>query len=151
MPRPRGGGQPVRAAAGLPYGQGQELAEAQRAIPLADNRAQTTAAATANQTPAVPQAASAPGLDQAGGLLAQAEAAAAATPNATGLLAAPSTRPDEPLTAGLPIGAGPGPQAIQGRRQQQASVASYLAIAAEVFGNDPLIAELAQRARDRGL
>lgn len=34
-----------------------------------------------------------------------------APPGAVGPLDAPSDRPDEPLTAGLPIGPGPGPQA----------------------------------------
>lgn len=146
MPRARP--QPVRTPPGLPYGQGQNLAEAQAAIPLPDNRADT-AASIANHAPA-PGGAPA-GLDQAGDLLAQAEAAAAASPNITGLLSQPTARPEEPLTAGLAIGAGPGPDAVRQRRQQQASVASFLALAAEVFGEDPVIARMAQQARDRGL
>jgi hypothetical protein len=70
-------------------------------------------------------------------------------PDAAGSLAAPTDRPGEPITAGLSTGAGPGPAAVQAR--QRASVADFFAIAAEVFGNDPKVARMAQRARQRGL
>jgi len=34
------------------------------------------------------------------------------TPNAAGSLTAPTARPNEPITAGAPFGAGPGPEAM---------------------------------------
>lgn len=77
--------QPVRTAPGQPYGAAGRQADAQRAVPL----------------PATPAAAAAP------------------TPQATpfappepGLLSAPSARPGEPITSGLPVGAGAGPEAV---------------------------------------
>jgi hypothetical protein len=39
------------------------------------------------------------------------QAARRATPNAPGSLLAPTARPNEPITAGAPFGAGPGPAA----------------------------------------
>lgn len=71
------------------------------------------------------------------------------SPDPSGSLADPSARPDEPITAGLPVGPGPGPEAV--RAENPASVASFFALAAEVFGNDPLMAAMAQRAKRRGL
>lgn len=81
MARPRdrrGDTQPVRSAPGQPFGQRQELEQAQEAVPLPDRRAQ----------------------------LAQAIQQAQAMPFQPVGLGAPSQRPDEPLTAGLPSGPG---------------------------------------------
>ena len=64
--------QPIRVATGAPYGQRQQLENAQRAMPLA---------APSPPPDIVP-------------------------------LDAPTARPDEPLTAGAPFGAGPGPEAL---------------------------------------
>ena len=140
--------QPPRAAKGLPYGQGKEMADAQAAIPLPDNLAATSAAASA-PSPAPPGGSPPPG--GGGTALDQAIAAAAMAPDPTGGLTSPSTRPDEPITAGLPIGPGAGPQALAQAKAQRASVASFFAIAAETFGNDPVLAAMAQRAQRRGL
>jgi hypothetical protein len=72
--------QPVRTATRQPYGAAKQQADAQHAIPLP-------------QTPPV-SAAPAP--------------VAVPTPE-PGLLSAPTGRPNEPLTAGMNMGAGPGP------------------------------------------
>lgn len=86
MARPRdrrGGTQSVRSAPGQPYGQRQELEQAQQAVPLPDRRAQ----------------------------LAQATQEAQQMPFEPVGLGAPSQRPDEPLLAGLDqVRAQPPPQ-----------------------------------------
>ena len=76
--------QAVRVPTGGGYGQAQALAQAQQAAPLDDAQARFDAAITA----------------------------ARRAPGASGGLTAPTTRPDEPVTAGLPIGAGPGPEVL---------------------------------------
>lgn len=65
------------------YGEGVETAAIKSGAPLA-----TTPSATASSAPSVP-------------------APAPVTP-----LFAPSQRPDEPITAGIAVGAGPGPEAL---------------------------------------
>lgn len=65
------------------YGEGVETAAIKSGAPLA-----TTPSATASSAPSVP-------------------APAPVTP-----LFAPSQRPDEPITAGVAVGAGPGPEAL---------------------------------------
>lgn len=141
MPR----AQPKRAAQGLPYGQGQAHAEAQEAIPLPDNR-----------TPSPPSAPpGVPGGNQAppgGEMAALAAMLAGGGPTAGPGLGSPTEAPDEPITAGLSSGPGPGPEAIAGApAQRRATVADFFAIAAQVFGNDPQVADMAARARRRGL
>lgn len=78
--------QPVRTPTGMPYGTAQALTEAQRAVPLPQ---QTSSGAGAAPFPP-----------------------AAPAPGAFGPLDAPTNRPDEPLTAGMRGGPGPGPEAI---------------------------------------
>jgi hypothetical protein len=77
---------PVKAATGQPYGVRKQQIEAQRAQPL----------------PAAP-------TPDFASLL---QAAEAFDPGERLPLDRPTERPDEPLTAGLPIGAGPGPEAL---------------------------------------
>lgn len=74
--------QPVRTAPDQPYGTAGAQAAAQRAMPLP-----ASAPPSASPAPAV------------------------SPPPEPGMLHAPSARPGEPLTAGLPVGAGPGPEA----------------------------------------
>lgn len=81
--------QGVKVATGQPYGVAQQLENAQRAIPLR----QTTAVPAPSPNPAPPGAgpAAMPGqmpFDR------------------------PTERPDEPVTAGIPEGAGQGPEAL---------------------------------------
>lgn len=105
MPRGRGGkrqgtpgmaysnrsdlAQAPRAAPSKRYGEAQASLDAQRAVPLPQQPA-VTAGAGGGSTPPPP----------------------GPLPGDLGF-AAPSSRPAEPITAGLPIGAGPGPSALQ--------------------------------------
>jgi hypothetical protein len=79
--------QAAKYVPGLPYGEGQALMETQQASPLA----------------------AAPSIEQSGmpSGLASAAASQPLTP-----LNAQSTRPDEPVTAGAPMGAGPGMEVL---------------------------------------
>lgn len=76
------GQQPVRPMTGGPYGEGQEMSELQSSAPMSD---------TSGTPP-----------PQGGGV---------SLPPVTPL-GAPSERPDEPVTAGAPVGEGPGPEAL---------------------------------------
>ena len=79
--------QAAKYVPGLPYGEGQALMQTQQASPLA----------------------AAPSIEQSGmpSGLASAAASQPLTP-----LNAPSTRPEEPVTAGADMGAGPGMEAL---------------------------------------
>lgn len=111
--------QPVRVPGGLPYGQAGRLEDAQRALPLA----------------AVPEPAPSDVL---------AAATQMAPPQA--LLARPTTRPAEPVTAGAPVGPGPGREALGARPR----VSDILAEIAAELDDDPNLMLLAQRARNLG-
>lgn len=78
--------QPVQVAAGQAYGERQAQEQAQRAVPL-------PAAPPVQVSPPSP--------------------APAALPGSFGDFARPTERPNEPLTAGLPVGPGPGPEAMR--------------------------------------
>lgn len=90
---------PVAAPQDQGYGQRGEQMAAQRAIPLPNRQAQN--APTAGPTAAPGPASLADALSAAQGMVPP-----------TGGLDAPTAYPDQPLTAGLPMGAGPGPEAI---------------------------------------
>jgi len=47
------------------------------------------------------------------------------SPDDTPMLSDPTQRPDEPITAGLPIGAGPGPTGFD-QKQERQSLKRYL-------------------------
>jgi hypothetical protein len=82
--------QGVKTATGLPYGEAKALSDAQRTIPL----------------PNMP----------AGGPMAAPAAASSQMPALPGQqpFMRPTERPNEPVTTGLPTGAGPGPEVLQG-------------------------------------
>jgi len=80
--------QPVQVASGLPYGQRQALEAAQASMPLPD-------------APSVPSA-SAPVPPRPQGPM----------PGTLGRFDRGTERPDEPLTAGMDMGAGPGREAL---------------------------------------
>lgn len=84
--------QPVKAAPGGEYGSVTQLRNAQKVIPLPD----------ANPPMPPPAAAGTPAPPGGGGGVAPGDI------NFT----APTNRPNEPVTAGLPIGPGPGPEAL---------------------------------------
>lgn len=75
--------QPVRTVPGQSYGTAGAQQQAQRAVPLPQT-AQPQMPPAAQTRPAPPD---------------------------PGLLHAPTARPNEPVTAGVPMGAGPGPEA----------------------------------------
>lgn len=111
--------QPVRTPTGKGYGEAKALSDAQRAAPLPER------APVPRPTPR-----------RVAGTLTP-EVAVAYTPPNLGLRG-PSTRPQEPITAGAPVGPGPGPQ----RRFDSAALLAGLASATgdEAFA---LMAELA--------
>lgn len=80
-----GPAQPLRDVTGLPYGQNQALNDEQAAAPLAQTPDLGAPSAVSPTQPPV------------------------APPTPFG---APTQRPDEPVTAGSPLGAGPGPRVL---------------------------------------
>lgn len=78
---------PVAAPEGLPYGDAGKLKAAQRAVPMAP-------APTPGPSPSPPGAEPPP------------------MPGGAGSLLRPTERPNEPVTAGMPIGPGPGTEAL---------------------------------------
>lgn len=100
-----GGGaptQPISVAPGGPYGERKQLTGMQQQQPLP--------AAAPTPTPAAGGTPVQPG----GGMQAALQAALATRPpGGTGLLA-PTARPAEPVTAGLPVGPGAGPEILGG-------------------------------------
>ena len=80
--------QKIAVAPGQTYGKGAEQEAAQRALPMA------------GQAPVPPP----------GG--AAAPPATGPGPGAGGAFSRPTDRPDEPMTAGVPMGPGPGPEAL---------------------------------------
>ena len=107
--------QPIRTPTNQPYGEAGRLAASQSAVPLP-------------QAPPVAPAAS-PAPDARAQLSPELLAAAQqmAGPDAGPGLGAPTDRPHEPLTAGMPIGAGPGPEALGHAPQQATTILRTLA------------------------
>jgi hypothetical protein len=106
--------QGTAVASGQPYGQRQELEQAQAALPVPDEQARWQQA-----------------LEQGAGMGDQAVG-----------LGAPSGRPGEPVTAGLPMGPGPGPEAVQQHRDPEGIPPELVAAArwlpaAELRAADP--------------
>jgi hypothetical protein len=94
MPRPKRT-QPVAAPQDQGYGQRAEQVQAQHALPLPDNRTVTPITAASSAPPPVDMA------------TALAQAQEMVPPN--GGLGRPTEMPDQPFTAGLSTGPGPGP------------------------------------------
>lgn len=124
---------PIQTATGQQYGKAAEQRAAQRAIPM--GRPPTDAVPTAPAAPATGgPGASSPAPGPLPGTL---------TP-----LDAPTQRPNEPFTAGMPTGAGPGPEALGvhvGPEQSYQSARDHVAMLARSQpGNDALQYLLAQ-------
>lgn len=98
----------------VPYGQGEALAAAQRQMPLPGPGAtpQPSRSPVPARGPVAPATGQAAGV--AGDPMAAAVAAAAATlpPDPGRSLTRPSERPGEPVTTGLAIGPGAGPEVL---------------------------------------
>lgn len=93
---------PAMAASGQQYGQRAEQMAAQRAIPI--SRPATDNVPVGSPAPAPsPAAAPAPGGPMPGSLG----------------FADPTGRPGEPVTAGVPVGPGPGPEALGNPAQDE--------------------------------
>lgn len=113
MPRARktASGAPAQAIQSVPgqrYGEGVQSAALQQQMPMPN--AQAGAEVTATDASASPAAAVTPPSPQE---RYAAQLAAAQATTGAGLLAQPTARPDEVVTAGMPIGPGPGAEAIQ--------------------------------------
>ena len=134
--------QGIGAIAGQTYGRGVDQEQLQRAMPAPNVQAQQDqmlARASSGAPGGVPVPAAPPmSFDQ---VLAAAQGQGAGA----GLLTQPTARPDEPLTAGLPIGRGPGPEALS-LRPPQAPGIRFLERLTEITG-DPYFASLARRGR----
>lgn len=121
-----------------PYGEGERAIESQRRTPIPDysGPAGATVPAGAGATPPAPQSPA----DQ----LQAALMAAKGMAPPTNLLTTPTQRPNEPVTAGLNLGAGPGPEVLStGDRAVRT-----LRMLAEVTA-DPSFAQLAELAAQR--
>lgn len=92
-------GQPVRDVTGLPYGEGADYRDIQSSAPMA------------KAAPANPMSLSAGG------------AAPIAMPTP---LSAPTSMPDQPLTAGAPFGAGPGTEVLPSAPDQYKQIRKYM-------------------------
>lgn len=148
MPRRRQDQQAPVAAPGQAYGENQDQIQAQNVIPLPQRDAVAAAAATPAQAPLGPP----PGAPVSGGNPIEALLAAAqgTPPPAGGGLAAPSARPGEPVTAGLPVGPGPGPEALGPSRARASTVRDSFEMLAELTG-DPRYKRLAALAVQQGV
>ena len=108
--------QPIRAPSGQPYGERQETVQAQQAAPLANTQGRMDAAT------ALSQASPAPMLG-GGDMLLQ-----------------PTGYPDEPVTAGMPMGPGPGMDSnlpvFTPQQQDVAGMARYLPML-ETLADEP--------------
>ena len=109
---------------GLPYGKHQQLVQQAAALPA-------TPASGGLQPPVDPHTAAVQGMSRLPQL----------TP-----LNAPTQRPGEPVTAGLPNSPGPGPEAIATQFQPSNSLADMLEMMAQSSG-DPTYAAWARTAR----
>lgn len=90
--------QPVRTAPGQEYGQADQQRQSQGSIPLAGAGANPAASAPLSAATAPPPASAPPPPPR--------------MPVQVTPLTAPTERPDEPVTSGLPNSPGPGPEAM---------------------------------------
>jgi hypothetical protein len=139
--------QPVSPVAGQMYGAGVEQAALQQAMPSPQLQQGASLPATnphAMQAPAAsapaPQGEPPPvAADQFAQLIARAQQ----LKGQGGLLTAPTNRPNEPVTAGLTRGLGPGPEALGAMTGNPTG--ATLRKLSQLRG-DPYFAELADRA-----
>lgn len=134
----------ARNTGAVPYGQGQVVADAQRQMPV-QRPPSPQVPATGPPSAGPPPTAPSPG---GGGGLAEAVALAASMAPPTGALAAPTGRPDEPVTAGLPIGAGPGPGRVGVMVPEDDQALRALLLAYQRSGS-PAVARLIELVRNR--
>ena len=115
---------PVAAPTGLPYGVRGQMIAAQRSVPMGPQ-------GSTAPTPAAPAAPPAPAGPVPGSLP----------------FTGPTQRPNEPITAGLPMGPGPGPEVLSGQiGAANQNVRTLLNSLASAPGATADIAELASYA-----
>lgn len=109
---PGGPAQAPTSYTGGEYGSRKANLDAQAAAPMADRSTEAMLAGAAGGAGGAGAAAgpAGPPPDSLSAFLAAAQQVA--PPDEGGLLAAPTARPDEPLSSGLSVGAGPGPEAL---------------------------------------
>ena len=135
--------QNIRSVPGQRYGEGQAQQAMQRQMPAPDLVRQNSQALAQRSAPvAAPPAATGQPMMSPEDRYAATLAAAKQTAGA-GLLAQGTTRPGEPVTAGLPIGPGPGPEALQ--PMGNTPTGQFFAQVARLTGN-PYYEQLARRA-----
>jgi hypothetical protein len=123
-------GQPITVPTGLPYGEAGALGQAQAAVPVP--QAPGPPSPPGPPAPGAPPQAAGPPVDP------MTAARNYQMPN-LGALNRPTERPQEPITAGLPAGPGPGPT-----QQSEGMGALLTRMAAQT--NSAALAQLAQRA-----
>lgn len=131
--------QDVKSVAGQRYGEGTQQAALQRVMP-----APNVVGPSATPAPAAAPAATPAPAQQAPMTDAELMQIASQMKGQAGLLTAPTNRPNEPLTAGLPSGPGPGPEAMMMR--QGSPTAKVLRDISRATG-DSYLADLAARSR----
>lgn len=117
--------QPVRVAPSKQYGQGVQQEAAQKIIPLPNTA----------------------GLPAPGGAPAPTPMPPAPLPGDHGVFNRATEMPTQPVTAGLPFGDGPGPEALG--MPPRPKVSQTIAQIAQM-ANDPELLQLAQRAQQQG-
>lgn len=148
---PGGPAQAPVSYTGGPYGSRKRNEEAQRVAPLPDRSTDTLVAAAERAQQA------AGGRGGQPDLAAFVEAAQQVQPPPQGgLFAAPSSRPAEPVTAGLPVGPGPGPEALPAMPEGPdpsvvlwAQMLPVLEILASRPGSSPEVRQLYRRIRSQ--
>ena len=131
--------EPITTVPGQGYGQAAAEKTAQRAIPVAGTPVASAPTAPQGGGGAAPSASLAP-----------AQAPPSVIPGQLVGLDAPTQRPNEPVTAGLPQGPGPGPEALTGVGQQgfaHSNVANLLTALAQIPGAGKEIQGLADYAQ----
>ncbi|MGL4297491.1 MAG: hypothetical protein ACRCW4_00260 [Candidatus Neomicrothrix subdominans] len=134
--------QAPKAVQGQPYGEAGDQLAAQRAIPLPNQGSTPTPSLGSGPTSPAPGQPTPQGQPD---LLAL---AAALEPGP--ILTDPTQRPDEPVTAGLPVGPGAGPEAIASFFQIKRNAAADQLEMLANFTGDPAMQRMAQLARMRG-
>lgn len=144
---PRNGRQNMRQVQGAAYGDKQAMVEANKVAPIPDRNAQRDAQinagiAAARQRAAklVPQGPppAPPNINDA------AAAIAGNLPQVQGRLTQPTAYPGTPVTNGIPVGPGAGPEALGPATAAAAATPIWQTLAAAT--GDPYLTELARRA-----
>lgn len=164
-PRPKDSTKQIpQTMAGQAYGVAGEQQAALQAVPIPSPGGTTGGVpAAAGPPPPAPTPGGGPGgpppdpnamADQAFGLPAGATGAASGMAMPGVSLTAPTSRPDEPVTAGLPLGPGAGPEALSllnPATRPPTPVSRVLSTLAAAAGNNPYLSQMAQEARTRGV